>query len=166
MLILQRFAGYTLGEADTVPQGHGARRLRPLMAEERGPVSLTVPRARALSAQFGHPGCSTLSNPFCRLRFQQGPQRQLCPLSPTGRAYFKGPLSPGVHVLGAELPAWDQHGTDCQLHQRVLQAPRFRCCCPTSTAPGEFFHHRQGKRPPCPACGTGWRPSRRLAKGR
>ena len=101
LLILQSFAGYSLGEADTVRKAMG-KKIASLMAEERDKFI-----EGAQGQGFGHDiavKVFDLIEPFAGYAFNKahsvsyGPHLLLDGL-------LQGPLPPGVHGLGAQLPA-------------------------------------------------------------
>ena len=117
LLILQQFAGYSLGRSRHRAQGDGQENR---LADGRGTRQLCGRRNR----QGLRPGSGSADfrshRTLRRLRLQQGPQRQLCPHFLLD-GLLQGPLPGGIHGGGAERPA-GQHRQDHQLHQRMLPA--------------------------------------------
>ena len=117
LFILQQFAGYSLGEADTVRKAMG-KKIASLMTQEREKFV-----QGALSQGFENDTATQIFDLHRALRrvcLQQGPQRQLRADLLLDRL-LQDPPQRRVHGGGAERPR-GQPGTGRHRHQRVLQA--------------------------------------------
>ena len=99
LLILQAFAGYSLGQADTVRKAMG-KKIPELMRKEReGFIDGAVGKGFTREAS---PGGLQPHRALRRLRLQQGPQRKLRPHLLLDRL-LQGQLPCGIYGLGAKL---------------------------------------------------------------
>ena len=115
LLILQQFAGYSLGAADIVRKAMG-KKIPELMAQERDRFVRGRPQQR-LRRNSGSRHIQP-NRTLRRIRLQQGPQRQLCPDFLLD-GLLQGPLSHGIHGLGAQFTD-GQPGQGREFNHRVL----------------------------------------------
>ena len=123
LLILQQFAGYSLGAADIVRKAMG-KKIPELMAQERDRF-VEGARNKGFDEKVAV-DIFDLIEPFAGYAFNKGPQRQLCAhLLLDG--LFQGPLSPGIHGVRPQFPQ-GQPRQGGEFHHPNVSAWAYRCC--------------------------------------